>query len=920
MRSRYLCFTSIFHIVIVTIIGYCLIISELFLLGGNFIKRKLAFFLTVLLVLTMIPSFNVFAITGDVTTPAVVAANDWNGNPSWQSATMTETATAGTYILKNTDANAGYAFNWTPATGTISTYDKTTYVSSMVVPGKVGDVNVTTIASGTFQKPVTLSYMVVSENVTTLKSTTFRESGLIGIRLPKSLTTIESNNFLGCTKLAQINLEDTSLTSIGTTAFKQAAVVSLTFPATLTSILRETFYGCTSLESLTFLGTLTNCDGIGSTSGNQAAFYGTTKLKTINFFGNTAPTTVSGFAYAGVDYQITVYYPQGGPGYDTPEFIAGFRTGTTFIKKLKAQASLQGKPNIGEKLTASFAYAEPVVDEQNSTCYWQRSDNVAFTNAEKISEDISMKSGEPAEHTITEADRGKYIRFYVMFAASAGEYTANAFCISEPTRQIQAFSVDIEIAGAVVGTQFYTTEGITSYGAVAKAFNSTNEVKDFNLISAWYTIDKNELVDYSVDSFSAAAGTGYEGGFAEATFEGTRKTHTDISNLKIKLFAFDNMSKIEPLTDTKTYSGIFDVFNEITNTNTGGLYTESQISYIRNNINQGLEPWKSSYDMLIQNADAWINEEPSPQVNWYVPGYYTNADGHIAARSVMMNDLKSAYACGLAYQFTGKAKYADQAVRILNAWSKTLVTMGSEDSGLVFAYVGNGFPMTAELVKGYRDWKTEDKGLFDSWMKNVYLAFADKSRGSGNSGDWGIFARVAGRAYLGDKTGMQPDITELERLITDEIAVDGSLPMENARAGNSVWYTYFALAPMTAACQVIYNTTGVDYFHWVAPNGRSVKQALDTYFYYCNHIDEWPYDPNPAYPSSFQGNSWPLPLWEAMGGVYNNQDYINFIAPYRPLFGPFNSDVYHHMAWFYSSLMYGALQLGNGLPTYQPTN
>lgn len=876
---------------------------------------------TILVLNLSISPFVVLSAAGDATSVQVIADADWAGNSSWKSATLTETATVGTYILRNTDPNAGYAFNWTPAIGTISLYNVSTYVSSMVIPGKVGDVKVTTVASDTFRKSASYSYMVVSENITTLKSNSFRESGLIGIKLPKSITTIESLAFFGCSKLTSINLESTSLSSLGATCFKQSGIVNLSFPTTLKSIPKETFYGCSSLESITFLGQVDKCEGIDNTSGNPAAFYSTPKLKSITFFGKTAPMTTTGFNVASMDYQLKIYYPQGSIGFDAVSFQSAFRNGTVFIKKLKAQVSLQGKPNIGETLTGSFAYIESLTNEPNSKGYWQRSDNLDFRNSEKASQYIYIKSNETSKYILTEADRGKYIRFCITLPNALGEYTNDLFCTSEPTKQIQTFSLKIDIAGAVVGSEFYTAEGMDSYGAKATVFNSTNMEKSFYLVSAWYTEDTDKLVDINVNNYTIAPGTDNNNGYTESTYEGTKKSPTNLANLKSKLFAFDNITNIKPLNDDKTYHGIYNVLNEIVNTSSGGLYTESQISYIRDKVNQGLEPWKSSYEMLIQNADDWINEEPSPVENWYVPGYYTNPDGHIKARSVMVNDLKSAYACGLAYQFTGKAKYAEQAIRILNAWSKTLITIGSEDSVLVFSYVGNGFPMTAELVKGYRGWKVADKGLFDSWMKNIYMSFTGKAGGSGNSGDWGIFARVVGKAYLGNISGMQSDMTELERLITDYIAEDGSLPMENARAGNSVWYTYFALAPMTAACQVIYNTTGVDYFHWTATNGRSVKQALNTYFYYCNHINEWPYYSKPSYPTSFQGSSWPLPLWEAMGGVYNEQNYINFVGNYRPIYGPISDNVYHHIAWFYPTLMYGALQLGGGLPTYTaPTN
>jgi len=44
-----------------------------------------------------------------------------------------------------------------------------------------------------------------------------------------------------------------------------------------------------------------------------------------------------------------------------------------------------------------------------------------------------------------------------------------------------------------------------------------------------------------------------------------------------------------------------------------------------------------------------------------------------------------------------------------------------------------------------------------------------------------------------------------------------------------MWYTYFALAPMTVAAMVARNASGVDLFSYVSPRGSSIRLALDRY-------------------------------------------------------------------------------------------
>src|SRR5581483_3882185 len=67
----------------------------------------------------------------------------------------------------------------------------------------------------------------------------------------------------------------------------------------------------------------------------------------------------------------------------------------------------------------------------------------------------------------------------------------------------------------------------------------------------------------------------------------------------------------------------------------------------------------------------------------------------------------------------------------------------------------------------------------------------------------------------------------LERHIDQGLAPDGHMPDETARGVGGVWYTYFALAPMTAAARVIKYGGGPDLFRWTSPSGKTIKQGLD---------------------------------------------------------------------------------------------
>ena len=141
------------------------------------------------------------------------------------------------------------------------------------------------------------------------------------------------------------------------------------------------------------------------------------------------------------------------------------------------------------------------------------------------------------------------------------------------------------------------------------------------------------------------------------------------------------------------------------------------------------------------------------------------------------------------------------------------------------------------------------------------------------------------------------------------IAANGELPEENKRTNNGMWYTFFAMTSMTTAVQIILNTTGDDLYGYTAPNGRSIRLALDKEFFYAVHPEEWPY----PLPEGLAGelwrilypcddtiqlpypNGWPGTLFEVMSDVYGVAEWEDWVSPHRPQRG------YH--AWIYVTLV-----------------
>ena len=167
-----------------------------------------------------------------------------------------------------------------------------------------------------------------------------------------------------------------------------------------------------------------------------------------------------------------------------------------------AEVSLSGKANIGAQLSAIYSYSEPLLGEEEgeSIGYWEVADDSSFINATKLGDDIQMQAEDVAKYTITENERGKYIRFCVIPKSISGTEGTVAFSNSTPlidTYYIQSVSTTGSINGTMFEYKGYS--GFDTYKGRVKVFNSTLEEKSITLITAWYD-ENNNLIEVYTDN------------------------------------------------------------------------------------------------------------------------------------------------------------------------------------------------------------------------------------------------------------------------------------------------------------------------------------------------------------------------------------------------------------------------------------
>lgn len=328
---------------------------------------------------------------------------------------------------------------------------------------------------------------------------------------------------------------------------------------------------------------------------------------------------------------------------------------------------------------------------------------------------------------------------------------------------------------------------------------------------------------------------------------------------------------------------------------TNGMHPKAQIDYVKKQLKSKNDRYTRAYSQLIQFADAAIQHPDNALEDFSVPGYYDDAEGHRKNSRSLQSDAFDAYASALAFRLNGDEKYAQTAIRFLNAWSYKNQKYSAADGSLVMSYSGTAFVMAADLLKDSKKWTKADKAQFEIWLTSVYRKACNQIRNRHNNwADWGRFGSILTAAYLNDSDEINENIRLIKSDLMDKIADDASMPHETKRGNNGIWYTYFSLAPITAAVWVAYQSTGENIFK-MSQGNRSIKSALDYLYYYNLHPKEWKWfeGPNTGTPQK-----WPGTIFEAMSEIYNEEKFSNYASQGRPI----TYDT-HHFAWVFPTLM-----------------
>lgn len=309
--------------------------------------------------------------------------------------------------------------------------------------------------------------------------------------------------------------------------------------------------------------------------------------------------------------------------------------------------------------------------------------------------------------------------------------------------------------------------------------------------------------------------------------------------------------------------------------------SDSKIKTLQKAVSEKKETTYHAFLAMRKHADDNLDRASTAPKKWHVPGYYRDAEGHKKAKNGLRDDANAAYAMALCFRITSEKKYAESALRLLNAWAANIETMSrKDDSTLSFSYHFPALIFAADLLRDENVWPENQQKVFSEFLRNKALRMSTIKR-KNNWGNWGLVLSLSCAVYLQDTSLFNNCVERWKYFIEHQIAVDGHLPHEVNRSGGQrgVWYSHFSLMPQTIAAEIL-KVNGKDLYDFKSPDGRSLKQAYEKIAQWTSEPDSFPYWEGD--PKKLKGVRY-FSYFEILNAHWPNDDASKLLSEARPM-------------------------------------
>ena len=213
----------------------------------------------------------------------------------------------------------------------------------------------------------------------------------------------------------------------------------------------------------------------------------------------------------------------------------------------------------------------------------------------------------------------------------------------------------------------------------------------------------------------------------------------------------------------------------------GVLLNLKQLEFVKNKIVNNEEPWFSRFNVMKANSLSSVNYEPTADWNSMNCG---GADKEgLGNRCIYeRTDARAAYTQALMWFYSGNPIYANNAVKIMNAWSSNFNgNHGGQNQALQASWALSVWARAAEIIKYTYNWPTSEVEAFKRLI-NKYLNDIDGQKTMCHFGNWQAViteAKINSAVFLDDPELFNSAVARFRSYLPAYIyrETDGGLPV-----------------------------------------------------------------------------------------------------------------------------------------------
>ena len=339
----------------------------------------------------------------------------------------------------------------------------------------------------------------------------------------------------------------------------------------------------------------------------------------------------------------------------------------------------------------------------------------------------------------------------------------------------------------------------------------------------------------------------------------------------------------------------------------GILVNRAQLDFVKAKIAAGFEPWKSALEAAKSSDLGTLSYTPKPHQTCEC-GPFSRPD--IGCKDEQ-HDSEAAYTQALLWYLTGNKTYAENAIKIMNAWSFMLTGGHKNANGPVqAAWCAEEFPRAAEIIRyTYSSWSSNDVEQFKKMLTTQYVpSIINGSCENGNKELSMSDALINIGVFNDDRTIFDAGV-KMWRGRTPAyiyLSTDGPTPVKPANCDSAIWgnkgmttpyvdgllqesvrdsgHANLALASMVNAAETA-RQQGLDLY------GEQAKRIMAALEFQAQYLP--PNNGEPPANLSFHTH----PNWEIAYNHYHDRLGYNLpkVAAVLPTIRP--TGVNHQMAW-----------------------